>query len=191
MNTKVIDEQIKAARERKNNRGEKQADKLAAPVDKAIERDAKKAERDAARMVKRAAKEAARRPAHLAKVEKALAKLPVLKANVKTMLNELVAANTLADLENLAAHLAHHVRFERTRSASTSSRNFKAGQVVRIISGNQRLGEVGVIERAQRIRAYVRIDGVKRPLYLFTSDIELVTSGAENSVQVLNQSSAA
>jgi flagellar biosynthesis GTPase FlhF len=143
------------------------------------ERAAAKAARDAARAERQAAKAkatAARKPAHLAKVEKALAGLPNLTEDVSGIYNSLVSAQPADQLLALAAHLQQHVRLQRTLQATAASARPVAGNKVRIVSGDHRfVGLVGTVDRAQRIRCYVTLEGRSKPLYLFTSDVEVVT----------------
>jgi hypothetical protein len=37
------------------------------------------------------------------------------------------------------------------------------------------VGQTGTVSKAQRIRCYVEIPGVNKPVYLFTSDVETIS----------------
>lgn len=145
----------------------------------AEDRAAAKASRDAARAERQAAKAqaaASRKPPHLKKVEKALAGLPNLTEDVSQIYNSLVQVQSPDQLLALAAHLQQHVRLKRTLQATASSARPVAGNKVRIVGGDHRyLGLTGTVDRAQRIRCYVTLEGRSKPLYLFTSDVEVVT----------------
>ena len=146
------------------------------------ERNARKAERDAARAVKKAEREsalAARTP-HMGKVEKAAAKLPSLGDVAQGFMNEITANCSAADVAALAAHLQHFNRVSATSRAL--SQKLEVGMTVRIISGDARyLGRVGVLDRVQRIRCFVTLEGVNKDVYLFTSDVEPCEMVAEET----------
>jgi hypothetical protein len=137
------------------------------------ERNARKAERDAARALKKAEREsalAARTP-HMGKVEKAAAKLPALGDVAQGFMNDITANCSAADVAALAAHLQHFNRVSATSRAL--SQKLEVGMTVRIVSGDARyLGRVGVLDRVQRIRCFVTLEGVNKDVYLFTSDVE-------------------
>lgn len=143
------------------------------------ERSAAKAAREEARAARRAEREraaASRKLPHLKKVEKALAGLPTLTEDVSGVYNSLVSAQPADQLLALAAHLQQHVRLQRTLQATATSARPVAGNKVRVVGGDHRyVGLVGTVDRAQRIRCYVKLDGREKPLYLFTSDVEVVT----------------
>lgn len=137
----------------------------------------KQAERAKAKEARRVAKDAEKRPAHMSKVEKAAAKLPALNDQASSIFTEatLLSRDQVAAL---SAHLAHFNRVEATRQALEQA--VTAGDQVRIVGGDPRfVGQVGVVAKAQRIRCYVTLEGVKRPVYLFTSDVEKVEANAK------------
>lgn len=188
-----IDRQINEAQRRKESRGEEVTleegkskpgrrrlsaeEKAQRDVARAEEKARKKALREEARARKRAEKEANARPAHMVKVEKAGDRLPDLSERSNTILQNLVFACTddsdslvLTDVEALIAHLNHFVRLERTKLALRTT--VSVGQSVEITGGDARfIGSVGTVERVQRIRCYVSVDGQSKPVYLFTSDV--------------------
>lgn len=137
------------------------------------ERNARKAERDAARALKQAERAAviAGRTPHMGKVEKAAAKLPSLGETAQHFMNDITANCSAADVAALAAHLQHFNRVSATSRAL--SQKLEVGMTVRIVSGDARyLGRVGVLDRVQRIRCFVTLEGVNKDVYLFTSDVE-------------------
>lgn len=137
------------------------------------ERNARKAERDAARALKQAerAEALANRTPHMGKVEKAAAKLPVLGENAQHFMNDITANCSAADVAAIAAHLQHFNRVSATSRAL--SQKLEVGMTVKIVSGDARyLGRVGVLDRVQRIRCFVTLEGVNKDVYLFTSDVE-------------------
>lgn len=140
--------------------------------------EADRAERKAARELKRAEKkaerEANRKPAHMSKVLKAGAKLPTLDKATESLFNEATANLTASGIAVLVAHLSHFNRVKATERAAGQKVN--TGDTVRITGGDVRyLGMEGTVTKAQRIRCYVDV-GAKKPVYLFTSDVEVTTS---------------
>lgn len=141
------------------------------------ERATKKAEREAARAAKKAAKDADKRTPHMSKVEKAAAKLPTLNEQAQVALNDITANFSASMVSAIAAHLNHFNRVKATERAL--GQTISTGDTVRIVSGDSRfVGQTGTVSKAQRIRCYVEVAGAKKPVYLFTSDVELVTSAA-------------
>ena len=152
----------------------KDADRAAAKAKMEAERAERKAAADAKRAaakVEREAKQQPRGPAHMKKVDKAAARLPALSSEAQTKLNELRAELSNVDMTVLALHMQHHVRVAATSKAH--GRKFTNGQRVRIVGGDPRfIGQEGVIDQARNIRCFVNVEGVKKPVYVFTSDIE-------------------
>lgn len=140
-------------------------------------RNEKKAAREQARTAKRAERDAGKQPAHMRKVQKAAEKLGTLSAEAQLLFNEITANYTAAEVATFAAHLAHFNRVQATQRALGQS--IEAGMQVRIVGGDSRyIGQTGTVSKAQRIRCYVEVEGAKKPVYLFTSDVELVTPAA-------------
>jgi hypothetical protein len=53
------------------------------------------------------------------------------------------------------------------------------GQFVTVTGGDARfIGMTGTLEKVQRIRCYVRIEGQEKPHYCFTSDVEVTENPA-------------
>lgn len=146
------------------------------PEQKAEARKARQAERDAAKQERAAAKAARaaqpRGQAHMAKVARAADKLTALDAAATILFNEATGNLTAAQVLALAGHLVH---FTRTQSTERALRTAIAVDArVRIVSGSQHVGKEGTVTKSARIRCYVKVDGVAKPVYLFTSDVEPV-----------------
>lgn len=150
-------------------------EKAARQAAKDAERATKKADREAARAAKRAAKDASRRTPHMSKVEKAAAKLPTLNEQAQIAFNDITANFSASMVSAIAAHLGHFNRVKATERAL--GQTISTGDTVRIVSGDPRfIGQTGEVFKAQRIRCYVTVSGAKKPVYLFTSDVELVSA---------------
>jgi hypothetical protein len=141
------------------------------------DRTARKAERDANRAQKLAERNAARGPAHLKKVIRAAERLGALDQAAQLLFNEATTNLTAAQLTVLANHILHFNREKATLRALTSK--VEAGQTVTIIGGDARfIGKTGTVTKAQRIRCYVAIEGVNKPVYCFSSDVEVTSAPA-------------
>ena len=152
-------------------------EKAAIIAQRDADRATRKADREAKRTAAKAAKAAEAKTPHMSKVAKAAAKLPSLSASAQSTLDEITANFTAAEVAALAAHLSHFNRVKATERALGQS--IKAGDTVRIVGGDARfIGVTGEVFKAQRIRCYVTVEGAKKPVYLFTSDVELVESAA-------------
>lgn len=157
---------------------EEKAARLAA---RETDRAARKATREANRAAKLAERNANRKPAHMKKVEKAAEKLGALNASAQLLFNEATTNLTAAELASLALHFQHFNRVQATQRAL--GQKIEAGMEVTIINGDPRwIGKTGTISKAQRIRCYVQIEGVAKPVYLFTSDVTPTAATEENAV---------
>ena len=170
-----IDDAIAAAEKRQetktgNRRGRKPGSKKLSPEERAArnaQKSAEKAEKLAAREARKAARVIVPRAS---KLERAAAKLPVVEGAVSDVL--IAAANLAVDeLETVIAHLQHRIRCERTETAKETA--LVEGQEVRIICGRH-AGKSGLVAKVNRIRCYVTTDYAKKPVYLFTSEVEPV-----------------
>ncbi len=147
---------------------------------RASERAVKKTERDTARASKKAEKEAARKPAHMSKVDKAAERLPALDSKVAEFFNELTVGFTASQLGALSSHLNHFNRVAATQRAL--NQKVASGDKVKITGGDPRyIGKEGIVSKAQRIRCYVEVEGAKKPVYLFTSDVEVISAAAKKA----------
>lgn len=146
-------------------------------------REAAKAQREAERAVRRANKDAnPKGPVHMKKVAKAAEKLPPLGSeSAERIFNEITVNFGAAVISALALHLQH---FNRTKATERAlGQKVEAGARVNIVSGDPRyIGMTGTVDRAQRIRCYVNVPGVRKPVYLFTSDVAVLP--AEEAVAI-------
>lgn len=150
-------------------------EKAARQAAKDAARATRKAEREATRAAKKLAKASDKKTPHMAKVEAAAAKLPALTDEAQVAFNDITANFSAAMVSAIAAHMQHFNRARATERALTQV--IKAGNTVRIVSGDPRfIGQVGEVAKAQRIRCYVSVPGVNKPVYCFTSDCELVAA---------------
>jgi hypothetical protein len=152
--------------------------------------EAERAERKATRARKAAEAKAARESEqanhkpHMKKIASAAARLPALDENTQLILNEATANLSAAQLAALAAHIELHNRVQATERAV--SQKVEIGDRVRIVSGNARyIGREGVVSEAKRIRCFVELEDVTNPVYLFTSDVEVLSAEeVEETVEV-------
>ena len=145
-------------------------DKKARDEKRAAERAEAKAKRDAEREQKRAAKAANAKPAHMSKVDKAAAKLPAMNDDAKTEFDRITCNFSASQIAAIAEHLQHFNRTKATERALTQK--LTEGSVV--VSGDPKyVGKSGTVSKAQRIRCYVEIAGIAKPVYLYTSDVEV------------------
>jgi hypothetical protein len=152
-------------------------EKKARDEERAQERAAAKAKRDEVRAAKKLEKEQVRKPAHMSKVNKAAERLPTLSETAQQIFTDASVNLSVADITALAAHLQH---FNRTKATERAlSQKVGEGDTVKVISGDPRfIGQTGTVTKAQRIRCYVQVDVAKKPIYLFTSDVEVITTAA-------------
>lgn len=145
---------------------EKEADRIARKAARIHERDAKRAEKNANKPA-----------AHLAKVEKAANRLPVLNDLAQVTVNDITTNFSRDQINAISAHLSHFNRLQATKRAL--EQRLEKGMQVRIVGGDSRyVGQVGEVFKAQRIRCYVTVEGAKKPIYLFTSEVELVAAAS-------------
>lgn len=177
----AIDKAIAAAQARKaakesglavNTQSAKQpVSRQTRDLEKERTRQEKKIAREVARLAKQEERSSNRVP-HMRKVEKAASLLPPL-GNAQASFDEITSTFSAAEISALAAHLQHFNRTKATERALTQP--VTQGSRVRIISGDRRfVGLTGEVTKAQRIRCYVAISGREKPVYLFTSDVELL-----------------
>jgi hypothetical protein len=156
-------------------------EKAAKTAARDAERATAKAERDTARAAKKAAKASEVKTPHMSKVAKAASKLPTLSAASEELFNDVTVNYSADQIAALAAHFTHFNRVKATERAL--NQKISTGDTVRIVGGDARyLGLTGEVSKAQRIRCYVTVAGAKKPVYLFTSDVELVSAAALEAV---------
>jgi len=198
----AIDKALAAAKARKAMKDSQDAPQDAAEknatkvVTDNVVKAAKNAERDAtresaraqrtkereARRVAKATDLANKKPAHMKKIASAAAKLPTLSQSAQILFSDITSNLPNDQVIAVALHLQH---FNRTKATERAlGQRVTAGQQVRITAGDPRyVGKTGTIARAQRIRCYVTIPGIKREVYLFTSDVEIVESAAKTGTE--------
>lgn len=148
------------------------AEKAAKQAQRDAERAAKKLERDTAREAKAAEKAASQvaKVAHMSKVDKAKTRLPALSVAAQVAVDDVTSNFSAADVAAIAAWLGHFNRAQATARALTAK--LAVGDHVRITGGDPRyVGMVGTVTKAQRIRCYVDVSGVAKPVYLFSSEV--------------------
>jgi hypothetical protein len=174
---KVDDAEAKAKKEAE--KAAKAAARAVARAEKKAAQEAARAEKKAAREAKKAEREAAKAnkgPAHLSKVAKAAAKLPALTENGQAQFKRVMKALSQVEVMALAQHLLHALR-EKATIAAAAGVKLTEGQLVRITGGAPKfIGQVATMFKVQRIRCYVTVEGVDKPIYLFTSDVEPVAA---------------
>jgi len=178
---KAETEETDVAAQRDAKRVERLNAKAAKLAQLTADREARKTAREAAKAEKAAARAAAtadKVPAHMKKVAKAAEKLPQLRTDVQLAFSDIVSNFSRDQIAALALHLQHHNRVAATQRAATMK--LENGDTVRIVGGDPKyIGMSGTVDRAQRIRCYVMVPGVRKPVYLFTSDVEKVQALAE------------
>lgn len=152
-------------------------EKAAKKAKQDAEREERKAAKEAERAQKKADRETNKRTPHMSKVEKAANRLPTLNTQAQTTFNEITANFSRDQVAALALHLQHFNRVKATERALGQA--IEAGMSVTIIGGDSRfIGQTGTVVKAQRIRCYVEVPGAKKPVYLFTSDVEPAAASA-------------
>lgn len=147
---------------------------------KTEEKARKAVEREAKREAKRLEREAVRTTPHMKKVEKAAKALPDMASETVSLFEMVQGQLAASEITKLVAHLQHFVRVESTKAAL--EQRLEAGQVVAIVGGDPRyIGKTGTITKAQRIRCYVSVPGVKKDVYLFTADVRPIESAFDMS----------
>lgn len=147
------------------------AEKDAEAAQKEADRLERKRVRDAERETRRAEKEANKKAPHMSKVVKAAARLPELDDRSAQAFNDITTNFTREQISTLQAHLMHFNRVKATESSI--GQKLTVGDEVRIVSGDTKFtGRTGTVAKVQRIRCYVDVPGVNKPVYLFTSDVQ-------------------
>ena len=147
------------------------AEKAQRLADRAAKQAQLKAEREARKAEKAAAK-ASGKPAHMKKIDRAASKLPSLNGSALFTFNEITTNFSAEQINAISLHLQHFNRVKSTERAL--GQKLEAGMSVKIVSGDPKyVGMTGTVSKAQRIRCYVTVPGMKRDVYCFTSDVEL------------------
>jgi hypothetical protein len=148
----------------------------------ALARAADKARRDAEREARRAAKvKAPKGPVHMKKIERAASRLPALREPAQILFTDITTNLPAEQVSAIALHLQHFNRLKSTERA-VSQEPISVGAQVRIVGGEPKyIGAVGTVSAVRRIRCFVEVEGSKKPVYLFTSDVEQVPSVSEEA----------
>lgn len=158
-------------------------EKAAREAEREKERAERKAQREAERAERLAKRAADRQPAHMKKVLKAAEKLGTLGQAAELLFNEATHNLSASELAVLALHIQHFNRVKATERAL--NQKIEVGQTVSIVGGDPRfIGKTGTVTKAQRIRCYVQVEGMNKPVYLFTSDVAPATVGSEEQGEV-------
>jgi flagellar biosynthesis GTPase FlhF len=176
---KANDEAKEAAKaERAAAREARKAEKLAAKSAEEAAKAEAKAQRAAERAAKKAEKEAAKsdkKPAHMKKVERARAKLGSLNNEAEKIFSEVVSNFGVYEIELIAEHLMVHARAYKTQRALTQTQ-LPLGSTVTITGGDRRyIGMTGKVVHSQKLRAKVEVEGVAKPVYIYTGEAKVVT----------------
>jgi ribosomal protein L21E len=141
-----------------------------------------KAKRDSERLERRAAKLAnAGKPVHMKKINNAAEKLPALDERTQLLFNESTVNLGVQQIAALSLHLQHFNRLKATERAL--DQKLELGQTVDIISGDPKyVGKTGTVTGVRRIRCFVEVEGLTKPVYLFTSDVRVVESVSTREV---------
>lgn len=151
-------------------------EKLAKRAARKVEADAKAAVRAEARAERKAARALAKATPHMKKIERAASRLPALTDEARLVFNDVTVNFAAADVASIAAHLQHFNRVSATGRAVGATAP-SVGASVTIVGGDPRyVGKTGVVTKAQRIRCYVEVEGAKKALYLFISDVQVAQS---------------
>jgi hypothetical protein len=164
-------DEAKAARNAE--REARRAAKAAKEAEDRAAKDARKAERAAKREAKASAK-AEKKPAHMKKVERARAKLPVLNSESEKIFSEVVSNFGVAEIDLIAEHLLVHSRAYKTQRA-TALEALPLGATVKITGGDRRyIGMTGKVVHSQRLRAKIEVPGVSKEVYIYNGEASLV-----------------
>ena len=181
LDQKIDEVDAKVAEAKKTKRivsPEKAAERAQAAVDK----DAKKAARAAAKAEREAARAA--RKVHMAKVDRAAQNLPTLSEEANELFQAVIADLPHSQVAALAMHLNHFNRATATEAATKLT--LTVGQTVRIIGGDAKfIDRVGTVSKVQRIRCLVEVEGMKKPAYVFLSEVEVLESDEQEAAEAV------
>lgn len=160
------------------------AAKAAREAERMVAQKKREAEREARRAAKAVeAESGSKKVAHMKKVERAASKLPALNDAATLLFNEAVVNFSAEQLAALALHIQHFNRVKATERAV--NQRVETGSRVRIVGGDPKfIGREGVVSLARRIRCFVDVPGVNKPVYLFTSDVQVLEAARESAEAV-------
>ena len=178
----VLDKKPSAEKPAKQKPAKDLSAKAARDAEREAAREIRKAEREARRAAK-SSTAADRKPVHMKKVQNAAARLPELNDNMQLVFNEITANFSASQITAIALHLQHFNRAKATERAT--SQTVTTGTRVRVIGGDPKfIGREGTVELARRIRCFVNVPGNNKPVYLFTSDVEVIEEVAAPAAAV-------
>lgn len=159
------------------------AERLATKATKITELEAQRSERKAAREAAKAKREANRAAAssapgsaHMKKVEKVRTKLLPLSSEAELLYTEIIGNFGGPMVAAMAEHLKLHIRLSATQRA-TEGKALSVGTTVHIIGGEAKyLNKVGIVVKSQKLRSFVKVDGVRKDVYVFTADLQVVAA---------------
>lgn len=164
--------------ERLNAKAEKMKAEAEAKAAKAAARAAKKAEKAAAK----AAEKTDKKPAHMKKVERARSKCPALNGPAEALFGEITANLSAQQIDALAQHLLVHNRATATLRAA-EAQPLPMDATVRITGGEAKyVGMVGTVVHTNKLRAKVAVEGVRKPVYIYTGQAEIVSEAAPTAI---------
>lgn len=138
-------------------------------------KDSRAANRTAKRASKKEAAMTDKKPAHMKKVDRVRSKLNQLTSDAEQLFSEIVSSFGVTAIEDIAEHLMVHARAYKTVHALTQTQ-LRLGATVKITGGEKRyLGMTGQVVHSQKLRAKVHVEGVSKPVYIYTGEaVEVV-----------------
>jgi hypothetical protein len=107
-------------------------------------------------------------------VERARAKLGSLNTEAEKIFSEVVSNFGVYEIELIAEHLVVHARAYKTQRALTQTQ-LPLGSTVTITGGDRRyIGMTGKVVHSQKLRAKVEVEGVAKPVYIYTGEAKVV-----------------
>ena len=178
----IVDSETSAEKHAKQKPTKDASAKAARDAEREAAREIRKSEREARRATK-VTTAAERKPVHMKKVQNAAARLPELNDSMQLAFNEITTNFSASQITAIALHLQHFNRAKATERATNQA--VTAGMQVQIIGGDPKfIGRIGTVELARRIRCFVNVPGINKPVYLFTSDVEVIEEAAVSTVAV-------
>ena len=116
------------------------------------------------------------------KVDRARAKCPALNSEAEVMFGDITANFGAQQIDALAQHLLVHVRATRTMRACSSDQ-LPMGASVRITGGEPKyVGMTGTVVHSQKLRAKVAVEGISKPVYIYTGEAEVLNEAVAAAV---------
>lgn len=119
------------------------------------------------------------KPAHMKKVENARARLAPLESSAQFFYNDITTSLNTLQMETLAQHLLVAAREQRTLAAANAPA-IPVGATVRITGGEPKfIGLLGEVTHSQKLRLVVKVQDVKKPVYIYAGEAELATQTSQ------------